>query len=142
MSGWGESNNIEFKKTGRRYRVRVGPRTGKVGEEVARLSWGGVILEFEDGERITYALGDVWIEDEVSSLRESLAEARRVRGGLYEYRGCFIERRDERAEVYPGDDGFGKWEVSRNDERWLSYHQTLTDAITAVDSVLEGKAEK
>jgi hypothetical protein len=71
--------------------------------------------------------------------------AKKIRGGLYEYRNYLVERLDERAEVYPGDDWYGRWTVwgisdQYNDrERWLVQFYTMRDAIEAIDIKLNGQ---
>jgi uncharacterized protein YwgA len=63
MTKWGASINHEYKHTGEFYTALLGPYLGKVGEKVLALSWGGIILEFEDGQKITFSLSDVQVAE-------------------------------------------------------------------------------
>ena len=54
-----KSNKIEYKKTGKYFRPLSGERSDQWGEEVYWLDWGGIILEFEDGAKITFAISDL-----------------------------------------------------------------------------------
>lgn len=49
--------------TGRFHTALCGPYKGRVGEEVAYLQWGGLNLEFSDGQIITFALSDVEVKE-------------------------------------------------------------------------------
>jgi hypothetical protein len=62
MEKWGASINHDFQSTGEIYTALVGPRAGKDGEKVLALSWGGIVLKFDDGEKITYSIGDVRVK--------------------------------------------------------------------------------
>ena len=50
---------LQFHSTGEFYKSLVGVQADGIGEKVADLSWGGVVLEFEDGTCITFADSDV-----------------------------------------------------------------------------------
>ncbi len=49
----------EFKPTGRFFTALRGDNKGKTGEAILFLGWGGVILQFPDGEKATFAMYDV-----------------------------------------------------------------------------------
>jgi uncharacterized protein YwgA len=63
MTKWGASINHDYKHTGEFYTALIGPYSGRVGEKVLTLPWGGIILEFEDGQKITFSLSDVRITE-------------------------------------------------------------------------------
>jgi uncharacterized protein YwgA len=63
MTKWGASINHDYGHTGEFYIALIGPYSGKVGEKVLTLSWGGIILEFENGQKITFSLSDVQVVD-------------------------------------------------------------------------------
>jgi hypothetical protein len=48
-----------FNPTGRFFAALKGNNKGKTGEAILFLDWGGVILQFPDGEKATYAIYDV-----------------------------------------------------------------------------------
>lgn len=61
-----------------------------------------------------------------------------IREGYYTYKGHQVERLDEAAERYPGDDYYGEWEVTDpTDERWLEHFPTRKAALDAIDATYE-----
>lgn len=52
-------NNIEYRHKGLYFRPLSGERSNQWGEAVYFLDWGGIILEFKDGAKITYARSDL-----------------------------------------------------------------------------------
>jgi hypothetical protein len=61
---------------------------------------------------------------------------KRHRPGYYETRdSCYeIEKMDESAEVYPGNDYYGQWRVydKVSDEKWFKHFNTYSEARNAV----------
>lgn len=62
--------------------------------------------------------------------------AKKLRPGLYRFYNHLIEKLDERAERYPSDLDYGKWQVSDHKETWLATFSTLDDALRAIYSKL------
>lgn len=71
-----------------------------------------------------------------------MGKSTKIRPGFYEYRNFFIEKKDEAAEVYPGDLGFNQWAVTElwTNETWLATFATLAAAKSAIDEHLVGAA--
>lgn len=56
---WPKAVRIERKPTGRFYFAKIGPYRGITGKEVNQWGWGGIDLQFDDGQVVTFAMGDV-----------------------------------------------------------------------------------
>jgi hypothetical protein len=56
---WGEMNYLPDNGDGEKYRALIGIKKGSIGIMVHRLSWGGIVLLFPDGIKITYTTSDV-----------------------------------------------------------------------------------
>ena len=67
---WLKSNDIDYQHTGKFYKALGGPYTGKIGEAVHSLSWGGTILEFPDGIKITFSNGDIQPIESITPARK------------------------------------------------------------------------